>query len=98
MATPHDTPEEEAALILLNMKNDKRNAGGATRGGGQVDGHSQLPSQPLDDDVEMDCVATEVLLGMGSEDETEYEEDLPDNLVNVRRNPSRRARPADMKE
>jgi hypothetical protein len=98
MATPHATPEEEAALILLNLKNDKRNAGGVSRTGGQLDGPSQQPDLPMGDDMEMDSDATELMIEMGSEYETEDEEDLPDNLVNVRRNPSRRARPADMKE
>jgi hypothetical protein len=51
----------------------------------------------LEDDPAMDSDATELMPGMGSEDEA-GDEDLPDNLVNVRRNPSRRARPADMKE
>lgn len=98
MATPHASPEEEAAWILLNLKSDKRNTGGVTRGGGQLDGPSQQHDQVFDDDLAMDSDATELILGMGSEDETGDEEDLPDHLVNVRRNPSRRARPADMKE
>jgi hypothetical protein len=48
----------------------------------------------------MDSDATEIMPRMNIDDETDDGDDdnLPDNLVNVRRNPSRRARPADMKE
>ncbi|KAJ5380791.1 uncharacterized protein N7496_003219 [Penicillium cataractarum] len=97
------TPEEEAAAILLKLKNDKRSrvqagsTSGHTRGSGTIAGPSQPTNRAADGGAEFDSDETEILPDIDTEDETD-DDNLPDNLVNVRRNPSRRARPADMKE
>jgi hypothetical protein len=93
------TAEEEAAMILLNLKNGNKNTGGLTRGSGQIAGpSSQTPGRTVDDGLEFDSDETEILPDINTDDETDEDDNLPENLVNVRRNPSRRARPADMKD
>jgi hypothetical protein len=51
----------------------------------------------VDDGPGFDSDETEIMPDIETEDKTD-DDILPDTLVDVRRNPSRRARPADMKE
>ncbi|CEO60678.1 hypothetical protein PMG11_05270 [Penicillium brasilianum] len=102
-AVQYETPEEEAAAILLSLRNDSwergqpRTTSGHTHGSGTIAGPSQPFKRDVDDGPGFDSDETEILPDIDTEDETD-DDILPDNLVDVRRNPSRRARPADMKE
>lgn len=96
-AGKYASPEEEAAKILMSMKYDSWDRVGPRGGGGRIAGPSRAPRAVVAGSPEMDSDETEILPGVGTEDELD-EENLPESLVNVRRNPSRKARPAEMKE
>ncbi|KAJ5168691.1 uncharacterized protein N7482_004285 [Penicillium canariense] len=87
------SPEEAAVSVLLNLKNSPGNACENADGGGQWPGANRRFANSFENGVEPEG-DTEIL----PDDDTEEEANLPENLVNVRRNPSRRARPTDMKE
>lgn len=90
-------PEEAAARILVSMKHDSWERVGPRAPTTQSAGPARRVNRAAACSPDLDSEETEMLPDPGSETECD-EENLPDSLVNVRRNPSRKARPAELKE
>lgn len=96
-APKYVSPEEEAATILMSMKHDSWERVGPRIPIAQATGPVRPVNRAGAGNPDLDSEGTEIFPDPGSETECD-EENLPDSLVNVRRNPSRKARPAELKE